>query len=301
MTYDGVLTAPATLARLERLVALARRAPPECARLLRRRGRGLEAGSRRDYAPGDDLRRVDWAAYARLERLLTWVPEELLEPRLELIVDGSGSMGAGEPDPGLRARLVVASLAAAAVAREVRVAVWWSAAAPRRKAVSRPGELVALLRFLGQPTPAAGSHLVSTARRAAEGAQGRGSAVLVTDGLDPACVPAAAQLGRRGFDPLVVVVEPRAELSPGAATDALAAGWVEVVDAETGARRRVAVSPRGLEEALGRRRAATAALCRALAERGIAATVLGSTSPFEAVAVELLRGRRRIPSRTGPR
>ncbi|HVG00562.1 MAG TPA: DUF58 domain-containing protein, partial [Chloroflexia bacterium] len=34
-----------------------------------RRGQSVEFADYRTYAPGDDLRRVDWNAYARLERL----------------------------------------------------------------------------------------------------------------------------------------------------------------------------------------------------------------------------------------
>src|SRR3954467_6373458 len=90
------------LARLEKLVRLARRAPPPRPERKRRflsRGKGVEVATYRDYAPGEDIRLLDWAAYARLERLYVRVVEEVIEPRLDLIVDASGSMGHGEPAP----------------------------------------------------------------------------------------------------------------------------------------------------------------------------------------------------------
>lgn len=86
-----------TLARLD---ALALR--------LKNRTRGAAGGARRssalgssaefsdfrEYVPGDDVRRVDWNAYARFERLFLKLFMEEQEAEITLLVDASRSMKA---------------------------------------------------------------------------------------------------------------------------------------------------------------------------------------------------------------
>lgn len=66
-----------------------------------RRGRGvgssLEFAERRAYEVGDDVRHLDWRAFARTDQLLVKQYEEELRPRLELYLDLSRSM-AVEPE-----------------------------------------------------------------------------------------------------------------------------------------------------------------------------------------------------------
>ena len=56
------------------------------------RGSSLEFEDYRPYAPGDDLRHVDWAAYARSEVLAVRLYREEVVPRLDLVIDLSRSM-----------------------------------------------------------------------------------------------------------------------------------------------------------------------------------------------------------------
>jgi len=61
-------------------------------RLGNRCGNSLEFMEHRDYMPGDDLRRLDWNVFARTERLTVKLYREEINPRLDLIIDGSASM-----------------------------------------------------------------------------------------------------------------------------------------------------------------------------------------------------------------
>jgi uncharacterized protein (DUF58 family) len=285
------LLEPATTARLERLVLLARRVRPsrKRSRALRLPGRGLEPGSRREYQPGDDTRQVDWPAYARLERLLIKVQEELPEPRLDLLLDGSGSMSAGEPTPLLRACLASAALAAVAVARDVRVVVWWGGAPRSRHELRRPGQLVGLLRFLDRLTGQGIGELAATSGQAVGLIRHAGAALVLSDGLSPELVTAAQRLRGRGCDTRVVLVEPRHELDATRGADFAAGGLAELVDAETGARILRPLGPVALDEARAMRAARIAAQVRALEAAGIATLALPPADPFEAVAQNLLR------------
>jgi uncharacterized protein (DUF58 family) len=55
-------------------------------------GSSLEFQDYRPYAPGDDLRHVDWAAYARSELLTIRLYREEVAPRIDLLLDVSRSM-----------------------------------------------------------------------------------------------------------------------------------------------------------------------------------------------------------------
>jgi uncharacterized protein (DUF58 family) len=55
-------------------------------------GSSLEFQDYRSYAPGDDLRHVDWAAYARSEVLAVRLYREEVAPRIDLVLDRSLSM-----------------------------------------------------------------------------------------------------------------------------------------------------------------------------------------------------------------
>ncbi|MCC6805358.1 MAG: DUF58 domain-containing protein [Anaerolineae bacterium] len=65
-----------------------------------KRGTSIEFADYRNYTPGDDLRRLDWNIYARLDRLLTKLYEDEEDLAVHLILDTSASMDwGGETDP----------------------------------------------------------------------------------------------------------------------------------------------------------------------------------------------------------
>ncbi|MEM1447452.1 MAG: DUF58 domain-containing protein [Planctomycetota bacterium] len=55
-------------------------------------GNSIEFMDYREYTPGDDLRRIDWSAYARSDRLVIKLNREEVTPHLDLILDTSRSM-----------------------------------------------------------------------------------------------------------------------------------------------------------------------------------------------------------------
>ncbi len=59
-------------------------------------GASLEFQDRRAYVVGDDLRHLDWAAYARTDQLMVRLYREEVQPRVELFVDASRSMAVDE-------------------------------------------------------------------------------------------------------------------------------------------------------------------------------------------------------------
>jgi uncharacterized protein (DUF58 family) len=60
--------------------------------LARATGSSLEFMDHREYMPGDDLRRIDWNAYARNDRLALKLFRDEVNPHVELLLDVSRSM-----------------------------------------------------------------------------------------------------------------------------------------------------------------------------------------------------------------
>lgn len=75
------------------------------------RGSSVEFAEYRKYAPGDDLRRLDWRVYGRTDRFYVREFEADTNLRCYLVLDTSGSMAFGEPSKIVYARRLLATLA----------------------------------------------------------------------------------------------------------------------------------------------------------------------------------------------
>jgi uncharacterized protein (DUF58 family) len=85
-----------TRRKLEQLMLVATRVRAGAMKGERRstkRGTSIEFADYRDYARGDDLRRLDWNIYARLERPFIKLLEDEEDLAVHLLIDTSGSMG----------------------------------------------------------------------------------------------------------------------------------------------------------------------------------------------------------------
>ncbi|HXY36881.1 MAG TPA: DUF58 domain-containing protein [Planctomycetaceae bacterium] len=58
-------------------------------------GSSLEFQEYREYLPGDDIRHVDWSAYARSDALMVRLYRDEISPRTEILLDASRSMTTG--------------------------------------------------------------------------------------------------------------------------------------------------------------------------------------------------------------
>src|SRR5688500_3477648 len=63
-----------------------------------KRGQSVEFADYRSYTHGDDLRRVDWNAYARMERLFIKLFQEEEDLTVHILLDASKSMDWGDPN-----------------------------------------------------------------------------------------------------------------------------------------------------------------------------------------------------------
>jgi uncharacterized protein (DUF58 family) len=236
-SQSSLLFDEAFLRKLDRLAIAARRAMAgtmQGERRSRKRGQSVEFADFRPYAPGDDFRRIDWNAYARLERffLKLFVEEEDLT--VHLLVDTSKSMDWGEPNKlrySLRAAGALGYVALGGLDRVTVTAVGngngrGSGYFPPHRGKQQAAALFAFLQGLA----AGGSTPLGPRLRAyaAESVQ-PGPLLLFSDLLDDGWADGLRALASRGFEVSVLHTLSPDEVSPEIAGD------LKLVDVETGA------------------------------------------------------------------
>lgn len=160
-----------------------------------RRRRSAPSGTfsgHRGYAPGEDLRGLDWNAYARSGELFVKVLHEEDRRTLDVLLDASFSMGAGSPSRWIAARRLVAVVAGMALTRldGVRVIV-----GDRIEAFAAQSPLDRLFDFLDELSLAASGTAVDPVTTwSSRGLRGR--LVWISDFADPE--EAASGLARLG-------------------------------------------------------------------------------------------------------
>lgn len=212
-----------------------------------RRGTGLEFADYRDYAPGDDPRRVDWNLYARLDRPYIRLYEEEEDLSVAVLLDGSASMGwtpevqgATEASTRWTAALrlatalgAVALLSGDALTGELlqagHIAAPWGPGRGRVQ-LSRWETWGAMLQSAGATT-------LAPALQAFAARAGRpGLVLLISDGYDPAgMAEGVAALAARGHEVVLLHLLLPEELAPALRGD------LRLVDAETGDKREVTI------------------------------------------------------------
>jgi uncharacterized protein (DUF58 family) len=200
--------------------------------LAKRRGGSSEFHEHRPYAPGDDMRRIDWAAYARTGEpvLKLFRAEEDIVARL--VCDASASLGYGDPPKLDVARRLAAAIGYMTLARSERAQLFVAGQGLTREhsPVRGKGGLPALLRALGSIEPKGGTDLAKAIDTVVQKSARPGMLVAISDFFDPG--PITSALGRAvqaGHDVVLAQVVAPDEIEPNFEGD-----WA-LEDAETGA------------------------------------------------------------------
>ena len=227
-----------TLRKLDRLALVAsqvRAGQLKGERRSTKRGTSIEFADYRDYTRGDDLRRVDWNVYARLERPFIKLLEEEEDLAVHLLLDTSRSMDFGdEAEHKLRfAQRLAAALGYMALAAGDRVTLTTlsgQAPAERFGPARGRGHTLRLLNFLEGLTAAGDTALDLALRQYALTGSRPGLLFLISDLFSPAGYRSGlGQLQGRGYEVAVLHVLAPAEVDPPLAGD------LRLIDAETGA------------------------------------------------------------------
>ena len=225
-----------TLRRLDRLALVAQRVRAGVFKGERRstkRGTSIEFADYRDYVRGDDLRRIDWNAYARLERPFIKLLEEEEDLAVHVLVDASLSMGFGEGetrklDYACKLAAAFGYLALAAGDRLTVSVLNGEAVAARFGPARNRGYALRLIRFLEAVKPAGDTRLNAALRDYALTGGRPGLTFVISDLFAPdGYADGLAQLQGRGHEVAVMHVLAPEEVEPEFAGD------LRLVDAET--------------------------------------------------------------------
>ncbi len=258
MTDRARLLDEPLLRKLERLRFAVRRVRAGQVKGERRstkRGTSVEFADYRDYTRGDDLRRVDWNIYARLERPYVKLFEEEQDLAIHLLLDASGSMdwpeGSEDENKFHFARKLVAALGHIALTSGDKLIV---SIVGQGDILSHPslqlrgrGNTLRLFNWLEQIEPSGAADLAARLREYALAASRPGACVLISDLLSPGSLrEGLVALQGRGFETTVIQVLASDEVEP------VLAGDLRLVDCETGSAQDVTVD--GATRDLYRRR-----------------------------------------------
>jgi len=279
------------LQRLERLQVLARRTfrgTGAGERRSRQVGSWTEFRDHREYAPGDDLRHLDWNAFARLERLYLKRFHAQHDVTVHLVVDASASMGFGVPAKIAQARMVAAALAWVSLTSHdrARLHVLGSSGGSTPAFIGRAG-LRQLMAKLGAVEAGGPVHLGDAVTSVARMLPEPGIAFVVSDFLSEGAESAIERLAARRHQVHALRVLAPQELDP-AQDDTLRAD-MELVDCETSGRLAVTLSPRMralYAETLAAHEESLRAACR---RTGATLTLLSSADPVESVVLRQLQ------------
>lgn len=231
------------LRKLERLAILSRHAVAgqlQGERRSPKRGQSVEFADFRPYASGDDFRRIDWNAYARLERFFIKLFVEEQDLNVHLLIDTSRSMNWGQPNKLAYAVRAAAALGYISLAGLDRVTVTAlggpagvgspSAYFPPHRGKTQAFALFSFLQSLTAPTCSSGdsSALAPRLRTYATTALFPGPLLLFSDLLDEGWADGLRALAGRGFEVSVIHLLSPDEINPQITGD------LKLVDVESG-------------------------------------------------------------------
>ena len=237
-----MLLSPLQLQKLDAISLHARRAFTGASKGEKRstkRGSSVEFADFRAYNAGDDIRRIDWNAYARFDKLYLkmFLEEEDLD--LTLLIDASASMQFGDP-PKLRAASQIAgALGYVGLSNFDRVSASYFGETLRTGFPPSRGKAAMgrLFRFLETGEPSGKADFPLVCKRLALQAKRSGIAVVISDFLfQDGYETGLKTLAARGFETTVVQLLSREELEPSLTGD------FKLVDVEDGSMREVSVS-----------------------------------------------------------
>jgi uncharacterized protein (DUF58 family) len=206
-----------------------------------KRGTSIEFADYRNYAPGDDLRQLDWNVYARLDRPFIKLMEEEEDLSVHILLDGSESMGWGEDifHKFTYALRLSAALGAIALneSDQLTVAVLQrESSAPHFGPTRGAGQLFQLLSYLEVREAAGTTDLTGSIHDYLKKPKRSGLVFLLSDLFSPGgYFDGIIKLLERGHEVILIHILAPDEIEP------LIAGDLRLIDVETNAFQEVSV------------------------------------------------------------
>ena len=202
---------------------------------------GMEFADHRNYAPGDDFRSLDWKIYGRTEKLLIRLFEEKEDLNIYFLIDCSSSMTTGSGIKYDYARKMAAALSFVSLSNGDRISIlpFNDNVVERMPLCSGRGQIYKVFHFLERTQGTGGTSFEEAFKSFASSSPRRGVAVVISDFCNPTGFEQALNfLHFQQFETYVIHVHDPAELDP------KIHGAVDLVDAETGERFEMTVTPK---------------------------------------------------------
>lgn len=253
-----------------------------------RTGHSVEFADYRAYGIGDDMRYVDWSIYSRTGRMHVKLFIDDEDLCLHLLIDGSASMGHGNPSKLRWATELAAALSFVGLNGQERVSVGvvrdrLDSGVPTSRGRSRVHRI---FDFLGGVRSEGKTNLNLSLANYAESIAGAGLAIVVSDLLDRTGYDKGlTALLEKGFEVHVVHVLSPEDLNPSSMGD------VRLVDSETGEARLIRVDDHAIAAYRTRLNAFIAQVENFCSEHSIGYTRFSSSTPVDEAITRSLRGR----------
>ncbi len=214
------------------------------------KGSSVEFSDFREYMPGDDVRRIDWNAYGRMDRLFIKEFMEEKEAVFHIFIDTSKSMAFGEQPKatmalriaGAFAYIILNNLDRVSVSAVKEDSLTVGKGMTGRKALQKILTELESFEFAGKTS-------LSQAIRSRD-IHGKGVSVIISDFLDPAGIGAGIRyLKYKKQDIILIHVMAKEEM------DIRIEGTVDLRDMETGEKLRVTMSNNAIRNYTGQLKA----------------------------------------------
>jgi uncharacterized protein (DUF58 family) len=205
---------------------------------------GVEFADHRPYVSGDDVRHIDWKAFARHGQLVMRQFEEERDAFVHVLLDVTGSMSRGEPPKIEVARRLAASFVYLGMRQfdRARVVPFADVVEDVPLAVRGPQDLPHLERYLGAEEAAGPTFFDEAVKQLASRGTPGGLVVVISDLMAPdGWEDGLRRLGAMGHEIRVVRVGCAEDEAPSFS------GELELCDAETDERVRLRVGKALLE------------------------------------------------------
>ncbi|WP_097653804.1 DUF58 domain-containing protein [Candidatus Chloroploca asiatica] len=243
----------------------------------------------RPYSSGDDLRYVDWNAYARQSHVLVKLGDAEQDVHIHLLLDASRSMMLGQPSRLRLAQQIVGALGYLALTHSDRLHI-----VPFGPTTQRPfgpvqgkANMLRMFKFIEQITPQDETHLAHVVKQYARSRPFGGILVICSDLLSPDNLEEALRwVAPPRWQTVVLHLLDQRDLQPDLD------GPLELQDSETGERIELTLN----DEVLGHYKRRVAAwreeLARICGQRGATYAPVMSHWPIEKMVIPYLRTRR---------
>ena len=254
-------------------------------------GLSTDFAEHRAYMPGDDIRGIDWRAYARTDRYFVKQFEGDTNTDFTLILDTSASMAFGSRSITKfeYARYLAACLAYLSSRQRDRIGMALFSGQQFTRITPGAKRLDVVLHELDRAKPAGAGALLPALRKVSEHLRRRSVIALVSDFYEPASdvARAVAQLRQRGNDVVVFHILDPAEL------DFSFDGAMTVLDMETGEKLSV-VGDALCEEYRAMMEQHTESVRRAMLAHGFDYVRLDTSKPLDDALFRYLAARERM-------